>query len=60
MQYTVRVTRLAAGWRADVEGLDGGTVEVAEWAQLDPEVRALVADLTGVWIEDLDLEWADA
>jgi hypothetical protein len=60
VQYTVRVTPVGGGWRADVEGLDGASVEVGEWSQLDPEVRSLVADLTGAWIEDLELDWVDA
>ena len=60
VQYTVRVTRLADRWRADVENLDDASVEVAEWSQLDPAVRALIGDLTGEWIDDLDLSWTDA
>ena len=60
VQYTVRVTRLGDRWRADVEELDDASVEVAEWSQLDPAVRSLIGDLTGEWIDDLDVIWTDA
>ncbi|WP_425956145.1 hypothetical protein [Xylanimonas sp. McL0601] len=60
VRYTVRVTSLGDRWRADVEGLEDASVEVVEWSQLDAAVRALVGDLTGAWIDDVELDWADA
>ncbi|QAY64634.1 hypothetical protein ET495_17110 [Xylanimonas allomyrinae] len=47
MRFTVRVTSVGDGWRADVEGLDDASVQVPEWAQLDAAVRALVGTSRG-------------
>lgn len=56
----MRVTRDGEWWVADVEGLDDGQVRTQEWSQLDPEVRALIGDLTGGWPDDLELDWVES
>jgi hypothetical protein len=56
MRYTVRLTQLEGRWRAEVDGMEAA-VEVAEWAQIDTEVRALLGDLTGAWPDDLELSY---
>jgi hypothetical protein len=56
MRYTVRVVQLEGRWRAEVDGMEAA-VEVAEWAQIDTEVRSLLGDLTGAWPDDLELEY---
>jgi hypothetical protein len=60
MQYTVRVTREDEWWVAEVAGIEDATVRTQEWAQLNTEVRSLIADLTGAWPDDVEIEWVEA
>ena len=55
--YTVRVSREGKWWIGQVDGVVGAATEVARLAELDTEVRDLLAGLLDRDDEDFDLSW---
>ncbi|WP_431031179.1 hypothetical protein [Plantibacter sp. RU18] len=55
--YQVTVTREDPYWAAQIGGLPGGATETRALAALDAEVRDLIAGLTDVDEDDIELEW---
>jgi len=56
-RYTVTVTREGKWWVGQVNGVVGAATEVAHLAELEIEVRDLLAGLLDVDDEDFDLAW---
>jgi len=56
-KYTVKVTRDGKWWVGVVEGLRGAATEVARLADLEIEVRDLLAGLLDQDDDDFDLDW---
>ncbi|MCL1899585.1 MAG: hypothetical protein FWG11_03530 [Promicromonosporaceae bacterium] len=57
MKYTVTVTREGKWWVGEVNGLRGGATEAARLADLETEVRDLIAGLLDVGDDDFELSW---
>ncbi|MEU8639199.1 hypothetical protein AB0C38_44005 [Amycolatopsis sp. NPDC048633] len=56
--FTITVTREAAVWTAKVtDGLDGATGEFKQFGDVDPGMRKVVANLTGLPAERFHLRW---
>lgn len=57
MKYTVKVTREGKWWVGDIDGVLGGATEATRLADLEAEVRDLLAGLLDKEDDDFELTW---